>query len=257
MPKYVIEFSKQGLIKYTSHLDMIRLFKRTFKKANIKLAYSQGFNPHPKMAFPLPLSLGYESSCELLEFETIEPYGNKDIIKESLNTLLPEGIEINWIKENKGKDNISGSVIGAEYILAFPVKISCGCSSCGGNDLCSNQISNEKNPIGEAVKYTKKYWGDFAQKFMGQEEILVEKKKKSKNKKKGVEYKEIDIKPLITTINVTQDHTNIFITAKVKAGSVSNLNPELLFQAVVKFANLSTDKEDLKILRTEIILDEK
>ena len=47
--KYVIRFSKTGYVKYTSHLDLLRMFKRAFKKAELGLAYSQGFNPHPKM----------------------------------------------------------------------------------------------------------------------------------------------------------------------------------------------------------------
>ena len=57
MGQYAIKFSKQGFICYTSHLDLLRLFKRAFKKAGIKLAYSQGFNPHPKMGFAQPLVL--------------------------------------------------------------------------------------------------------------------------------------------------------------------------------------------------------
>ena len=64
MYKYTIVFSKTGLVKYISHLDMLRLFKRAFRRAGIELAYSQGFNPHPKMGFAQPLSLGYEAEAE-------------------------------------------------------------------------------------------------------------------------------------------------------------------------------------------------
>ena len=45
--KYVIRFQKTGVICYTSHLDIMKVFKRSFKRAGIRLAYSQGFNPHP------------------------------------------------------------------------------------------------------------------------------------------------------------------------------------------------------------------
>ena len=58
MSRYVIKFSKEGNIRYISHLDLLRLFKRSFKRVGIKLQYSQGFNPHPKMSFAQPLSLG-------------------------------------------------------------------------------------------------------------------------------------------------------------------------------------------------------
>ena len=72
MFKYVMTFSKTGTICYTSHLDLMRMFKRAFKRGGIKLAYSQGFNPHPKLGFAQPLSLGYEGMKELMEFETVE-----------------------------------------------------------------------------------------------------------------------------------------------------------------------------------------
>ncbi|MFR0902151.1 MAG: TIGR03936 family radical SAM-associated protein [Anaerovoracaceae bacterium] len=64
--RYVLKFTKNGYAKYTSHLDMLRFFKRAFRKSGISLRYSQGFNPHPKMSFAQPLSLGYSSSFELL-----------------------------------------------------------------------------------------------------------------------------------------------------------------------------------------------
>lgn len=67
MNRFVLEFSKQGYIKYISHLDMLRLFKRTFKRAGIPLDYSKGFNPHPRMSFAQPLSLGYTSKQELIK----------------------------------------------------------------------------------------------------------------------------------------------------------------------------------------------
>ena len=66
MSKYVLTFSKSGLIRFTSHLDMLRLFKRGFRRAGIELKYSQGFNPHPRMGFAQPLSLGYLAEAELL-----------------------------------------------------------------------------------------------------------------------------------------------------------------------------------------------
>ena len=68
MNRYVIKFEKDGYVKYTSHLDILRIFKRSFKKTGLALKYSQGFNPHPKMGFAQPLSLGYSSKCELIEF---------------------------------------------------------------------------------------------------------------------------------------------------------------------------------------------
>ena len=56
MSRYVLKFRKFGYVKYISHLDLLRVFKRTFKKTDLQLRYSQGFNPHPRMGFAQPLS---------------------------------------------------------------------------------------------------------------------------------------------------------------------------------------------------------
>ena len=72
MSRYVVKFYKEGVLRYISHLDLLRLFKRSFKRVDIKLQYSQGFNPHPKMSFAQPLSLGYDSRGEYLEIETVK-----------------------------------------------------------------------------------------------------------------------------------------------------------------------------------------
>lgn len=69
--RYVIKFSKGGYAKYTSHLDLLRFFKRAFRKTGVDLKYSQGFNPHPKLSFAQPLSLGYLGDNELVELRQI------------------------------------------------------------------------------------------------------------------------------------------------------------------------------------------
>ena len=74
MPRYVARFEKGGYTKYISHLDLLRVFKRAFKVMGLDIRYSNGYNPHPKMSFAQPLSLGYSSLCEYLEFETITPH---------------------------------------------------------------------------------------------------------------------------------------------------------------------------------------
>ena len=55
MSKFVLYFTKTGYVKYTFHLDMIRLFKRIFKRSGLDLEHSQGYNPHPKMVFVIDM----------------------------------------------------------------------------------------------------------------------------------------------------------------------------------------------------------
>ncbi|MDY4561321.1 MAG: TIGR03936 family radical SAM-associated protein, partial [Peptostreptococcus porci] len=64
-----IKFTKLGDMKYISHLDVQRLFQRVFRRAEVRLSYSQGFNPHPKMSYGNALALGVESYGEYVDIE--------------------------------------------------------------------------------------------------------------------------------------------------------------------------------------------
>ncbi len=61
-----ITFAKSPAMRFTGHLDLHRAWERTFRRAGLPLAYSEGFNPHPKLSLPLPRSVGVESDDELL-----------------------------------------------------------------------------------------------------------------------------------------------------------------------------------------------
>ncbi|MDL2300333.1 TIGR03936 family radical SAM-associated protein [Clostridiaceae bacterium OttesenSCG-928-D20] len=88
--KLRLKFTKTGRAIYISHLDLMRTLQRAFTRASIPLKYSEGFNPHAKISILLPLSLGMESVCELMDFQ-LGGYPPSDII-ERLNRSLPEGI---------------------------------------------------------------------------------------------------------------------------------------------------------------------
>ncbi len=93
MAKFRIQFTKFGDMKYVSHLDMIRLFTRMFHRANLPVSYSNGYNPHPKMSVLLPLSVGFESSCEYLDAEFESTVSMLDCLKR-LRAATPLGMEI-------------------------------------------------------------------------------------------------------------------------------------------------------------------
>ena len=97
MIKYRFCYAKYGDAKYVSHLDLIRLFSRSFKRAQIPLTYSEGFNPHPKLAIGLPLSVGVTSECEYMDAETDRELSAADI--ERLNQSLPMGISVNGVSQ--------------------------------------------------------------------------------------------------------------------------------------------------------------
>ena len=61
-------FEKTGPARYISHLDLTRTFQRAFRRADLPLSYSEGFNPHPYLSVARPLPVGVSSFCELLDF---------------------------------------------------------------------------------------------------------------------------------------------------------------------------------------------
>ena len=92
MPRIV--FEKKGRAVWISHLDLMRLFQRVFKRAGLPLTHTQGFNPRPSVSIALPLSVGVESSCELLDFELDGEDIPCDEIRQRLNETLVEGVKV-------------------------------------------------------------------------------------------------------------------------------------------------------------------
>ena len=92
MPRLV--FSKTGDAVWMSHLDLMRLFQRAFKRAGLPLTHTQGFNPRPSVSIALPLSVGVESICELLDFDLEgEKIPCAEIVRK-LNDVMVKGITV-------------------------------------------------------------------------------------------------------------------------------------------------------------------
>lgn len=92
MPRLL--FEKTGNAVWISHLDLMRLFQRAFKRAGLHLTHTQGFNPRPSVSIALPLSVGVESSCELLDFELDGAQVSCEQIRDRLNQALVSGIRV-------------------------------------------------------------------------------------------------------------------------------------------------------------------
>lgn len=221
MSKYVIKFAKEGYIKYTSHLDMLRLFKRAFKKCGIKLMHSQGFNPHPKMGFAQPLSLGYTSRCELLEFETVEAMSTADM-KDKLAAVMPMGVEILAVAPLNIKAKSLASVVDeALYKVVFPVK--------------SDSRDFDK----------------VLEEYLAQTELMAEKRQK-KTKKMVAS----NIRGKIRTITLGEGE-KLTLMMNLDCGSISNLSPEQVIASFVQFAELGIDRYDIEVERLDIKYEKK
>lgn len=93
MHRLRIRFGRGAEVKFISHLDIIRLWHRALRRAGIELAYSEGFNPHPKISVAAPLALGVTSETELMDIYTtgfISPHS----FTACVSRQLPPGIEI-------------------------------------------------------------------------------------------------------------------------------------------------------------------
>ncbi len=90
-------FEKTGSAAYISHLDLMRLFQRSFKRAGLSLTHTKGFNPRPSVSIALPLSLGVESVCELLDFDLEGECISNEEIRDRLNQTLTEGVRVTQV----------------------------------------------------------------------------------------------------------------------------------------------------------------
>jgi len=93
-----IIFAKRSQIKYISHLDLALVWERAFRRAQIPLAYSQGFNPRPKIQVASGLPLGTTGSAEILDIIVTQPTDPADAL-ERIRTTLPTGLAIRSIEE--------------------------------------------------------------------------------------------------------------------------------------------------------------
>ena len=109
-------FEKKGRAKYISHLDLNRCMLRTFRRSRIPIWYTEGFNPHPYYSFALALSLGFESSCEILDFNITDDEMSMEAIRDALNAVMPEGMRIVKVAEQKQKIT---AIAKAEYAFSL------------------------------------------------------------------------------------------------------------------------------------------
>ncbi|MGL4607806.1 MAG: TIGR03936 family radical SAM-associated protein [Eubacteriaceae bacterium] len=117
MKKIRYVFKRSNELRFLSHLDQQRLFQRAFRRGNIKLEYSQGFNPHPKMSFALAMSVGLTSDCEFGEVVISENIAPNDFVK-IMNAVLPRGLEIlEAFYPKEEAPSLSSDIIESQYFI--------------------------------------------------------------------------------------------------------------------------------------------
>lgn len=109
-------FRKTGRMKFISHLDLQRFMIRMIRRSGIPVWYSEGFNPHPYITFALPLSLGFESSYDVMDMRLDEDDFPLSKALDMLKAVMPEGIELFGIGEPQMK---AGKIAFAEYKISY------------------------------------------------------------------------------------------------------------------------------------------
>ena len=118
--KLRLRWSKGEEVRFTSHLDVLRTFERAIRRSGIPIAYSEGFHPHPKIAFGPPLPLGLISEAEYLDLQLTEPFSNQFLLR--LNKALPQGFKILEAKTIFTKaESLSSAINSALYKTELPL----------------------------------------------------------------------------------------------------------------------------------------
>ena len=108
-------FEKTGTAIWMSHLDMMRLMQRAFRRAGVLLHHSQGYTPHAYVSMLLPLSVGVDSACEIMEYELD---GDLSVTAEQMNAVLPQGVRVLSVYESARKAK-ELALLEAELTLCY------------------------------------------------------------------------------------------------------------------------------------------
>ena len=124
MAQFVCRYRKSGELRWISHLDLKRTLERAMRRAQLPLALSQGHNPHPKLSFGPPLSLGVTSNAELVAIHLSEAM-DADQLRDRLNAQLPPGLQVleAWSLPAYRKKETFGNIELAEYVVALSESI--------------------------------------------------------------------------------------------------------------------------------------
>ena len=114
-----IIFNKEGALRYTGHLDLHKLWERAARRAELPLAYSQGFHPQPKMNMAAALPLGFSSRCEVMDMR-LEHEIPLDNLPARLNETLPLGLQVVSVEQvDERQPALQTQVAAAEYEITL------------------------------------------------------------------------------------------------------------------------------------------
>ncbi len=217
--KYRLKFEKIGVMKFIGHLDFLKLFQRCVKRSKLPVSYSQGFNPHQQMSFACPISIGMESVGDYVDVE-FEKEIQGDFIINALNEVLPFGTKILNARLLSETEKSGMACVDAAI---YEIKLDEG--------FCFNKVEVDNIIVD----------------FLNQAEINAVKKTK-----KGL--KEENIKnDILTMESIVEDNGAVVLKIVIATGSVKNLKPDVVVEALYNFKNIHFNKYKIAYRRMDLL----
>jgi len=114
-----IRYAKRGPLRFTSHRDFARAFERALRRADVPVAYSQGFSPHPRVSYASAAPTGAASEAEYLELALREPV-DPDKLRRDLDTALSPGLDILEVVEARTPGNLAERIDASRWRVELP-----------------------------------------------------------------------------------------------------------------------------------------
>lgn len=244
-----IKFSKCGSMRFIGHLDVMRYFQKAFRRAGIPISYSQGFSPHQLMSFASPLGIGLSSDAEYMDL-TLDYCDNPVKMVEEMNAQMNEEIRVQELTILSEDAKSSMAMLAAcDYMVAVKAG--------------KNSFLLPKHMDGTVTDSSITEWVDG---FLAQEQITILKKTKRSEAL-------VDIRENIYVLShqrgnfdaETMDHGSVscldgsadtpVLYMQLTAGSVINIKPELVLQALADYAGQAYDPLVYQIHRMEMYGD--
>lgn len=119
--RFRVWFRKGERVRYISHLDVLRAWERSLRRAELPLAYSQGFTPHPKLAFASPLPLGFVSEAEVMDVTLDERVELPEFVRR-LSEQTTEDLAVMTVEEVAlSAPAPQAAMLWCDYRLTLPV----------------------------------------------------------------------------------------------------------------------------------------
>lgn len=218
--KIRIKFRKYGVMKFVGHLDMMRYFQKVMRRADIDIAYSEGFSPHQIMSFAAPLGVGITSNGEYLDIEVHSSLSSAEAL-ERLNGAMVEGVEVTSYRRLPDHARTAMSIVAAaDYRVWYKE--------------------------GYEAPRTYAELKDEIRSFYEEAETIPVTKKTKKSEKT------MDLKALVYDFRVSEEAEGICYCMKLSTGSVDNVKPELLLEAFYGSMGLELPEHALQIHRAEV-----